>query len=195
MHKTLGFLCLASYVFRIAHIGASDMGFAKYPKWTIPTLLLHFGLNASSFVFRIPIRRISSGYRIWPEYRLHSFVFLCRSIAMMTLVYVEEIYNPFADYRLDLSLLVVLGTMAAADLASSSQGKYTSGTIRGMEIPRVVKYFFSVLQLYATGGCILAIQRYSTQFVYVMIIQLNAFLMTLRRKNLASHNFLIFLYD
>mmetsp|Transcript_12907 Transcript_12907/g.24651 ORF Transcript_12907/g.24651 Transcript_12907/m.24651 type:complete len:352 (-) Transcript_12907:260-1315(-) len=194
VHKTLGGLCLLSYAFRLAQVGAADMGFASHPEWTLPTIALHFLLNASSFVFHIPAVRIKTGYRIWPEYRLHSLVFLCRSLLFIGLVYLEQVHALPSSYRHDLNLLVVLGTMAAADLSSNAQGKYRSSTIRGFDTPPLAKYFFSFMQLCATGGCVLGIRRCSTQFIYVIIVQLNAFLMTLRRKNLASHHFLLFLY-
>lgn len=74
IHKTLGMLCLVSFLFRLALAGESDMGFgaAQYPALTVPTIVLHLLLSLSALEFKIPQRRISSGYRIWPEYRLHS---------------------------------------------------------------------------------------------------------------------------
>lgn len=50
------------------------------------------------------------------------------------------------------------------------------------------------MQLTATAGCLYGMRRYSIQFAFCMIIQVNAFLMTLRRKNLAGHYFLITIY-
>jgi hypothetical protein len=84
LHKALGFLCLAFFAWRFALLfdETSDLGFGIYPQWTIPTILLHLCLNLSSFEFKIPERRITTGYRIWPEYRLHSLVFLVRSLAI-----------------------------------------------------------------------------------------------------------------
>ena len=63
VHKTLGILVLFSYLYRLAQVGDSDLGFATQRHLTIPTLLLHLMLNASSFEFKIPAKRISSGYR------------------------------------------------------------------------------------------------------------------------------------
>jgi len=64
VHKTLGVACLASFVWRFSMMGDADMGFALYPSYTLPTLLLHFSLNASSFFFTIPAKRIKTGDRI-----------------------------------------------------------------------------------------------------------------------------------
>lgn len=64
VHKILGVTVLASYIWRLSMIGESDMGFATYPWLTLPTILLHLSLNLTSFIFKIPKRRISSGDRI-----------------------------------------------------------------------------------------------------------------------------------
>lgn len=68
VHKVLGLLCLTSFIWRLSQAYSdSDMGFQTYPQWTIPTILLHWSLTLSSFVFAIPAKRIKSGDRIWPE--------------------------------------------------------------------------------------------------------------------------------
>jgi len=68
VHKILGVACLASTLWRFSlYLGKkedTDMGFAAYPHWTVPTLLLHFSLTASSFLFKIPAKRIKTGDRI-----------------------------------------------------------------------------------------------------------------------------------
>jgi hypothetical protein len=57
-----------------------------------------------------------------------------------------------------------------------------------------MRFFFSVMQFHATAGCMVGVRRYSTQFIYLFIIQFTAFLMTLRRKNLVSHTPLVITY-
>jgi hypothetical protein len=202
VHKTLGILVLLSYVWRLAHVGESDLGFVSHPQYTIPTLLLHLSLNASSFIFKIPAKRIASGYRIWPEYRLHSLVFLCRSLSMMLLFYCEQYVwhdptkssAPIREYHVG-NILILLGTMAAADISTYMQGsQYQSGFARELDVPAAVKYFFSAAQIYATSMILTGHRRYTMQFLMVIIVQGNAFLMTIRRKNLASHALLTSIY-
>jgi len=41
-------------------------------------------------IFKIPLKRIASGYRIWPEYRLHSIFFALRSLSMMLLIWLSR---------------------------------------------------------------------------------------------------------
>lgn len=196
-HKTFGILVLLSYIYRLVQCAIStdsDMGFATHPQYTLPTIALHFMLNATSFIFKIPNKRISSGYRIWPEYRLHSFVFLCRNLASMLLFYVERTYYSNQEFHV-MNIVIILATMAAADLSSYSQGpNHTSGFARELDVPAIVKYFFSMAQLGATAMILLGQRRYTMHFIMVIIIQGNAFLMTVRRKNLASHTVLTSIY-
>jgi hypothetical protein len=193
VHKTLGILCLISYAIRFSQFYSkeSDMAFGAYPEYTLPTLMLHMVLNLSSFEFKIPPKRISSGYRIWPEYRIHSFVFLMRSLLSMGLTWYESVNNLPPDYRWN--LLIVMATMAAADYGSSISD-HRSGFARQLDVQPAVKYFFSMMQFGATTISLHGIRRYSLHYIFCMIIQCNAFFMTIRRKNLASHTVLVGLY-
>ena len=196
MHKTIGISCLISYVYRFSQIGPTDMGFGV----TLGTLLviaMHTSLSVSSLIFRIPHARIKSGYRIWPEYRIHSIVFACRSLVGMLLTWWELKTGREPNYLLNAA--ICLGTLGAADLGSRVVGgplgsKGRSSTIQDLEAGPGTRFFFSALQFHATMGCMLGVRRFSTQFIYVWIIQFNAFLMTLRRKNLASHSILVTTY-
>lgn len=193
LHKSLGILCLASFAWRFPYMRdpSADLGFASFPQFTLVTILLHLFLNLSSFEFHLPERRISSGYRIWPEYRLHSFVFLARSLLLITIYWYESAFAMKTNYWLN--GVVVLGSMAAADLASRTC-KHQSSTIRALKAPDIVKYYFSVMQFCATATCLYGLRRFTVQFFFVMIIQCNAFLMTLRRKNLMPHQVGVVLY-
>jgi len=86
----------------------------------------------------------------------------------------------------------------AADISSKSQGEVgtagRSNTIRDLEAGPATRFFFSAMQFHATMGCMLGTRRFSTQFIYVWIIQFNAFLMTIRRKNLAPQGVLVTIY-
>lgn len=204
IHKALGIACLISFIWRTTQISASaDMGFQSKPYLTIPTLCLHLALSLSSLEFKIPYKRIKEGSRIWPEYRLHSIVFASRSIAAILLYWFEQQYGytgtatitstttagPF--YKAN--VVIVLATMAAADLSTRSQ-KHQSNSIRELDVSRATGYFFSVCQFYATAGVLFGVRRYTIQFLNVMVVQLNPFLMTLRRKNLISHHATVTVY-
>lgn len=195
VHKTLGFTCLASFLFRFANIGVKDMRFsASYA--TLLMILVHLSLSISSMIFRIPLRRIAGGYRIWPEYRLHSIVFACRSLALMLLTWLELRYELEPMHWLN--AVIVISTCFAADVSSASVGPPGSGgrssTIRDLDAGPATHFFFSAMQFHATMQCMLGIRRFSVQFMYVWIIQFNAFLMTIRRKNLAPQGLLVTIY-
>ena len=64
IHKALGVACLTSFAWRLSMAGERDMGFATHSAWTLPTVLLHGSLTLSSFLFRIPKKRIATGDRI-----------------------------------------------------------------------------------------------------------------------------------
>ena len=185
LHKTLGILALCSFAFRLAHIGPSDMGFQTYPQWTIPTILLHLCLTLSSFHFNLPKQRISYGGRLWPQARLHSAIFVCRSLVVMVLYWIEDHFQLVPNYTAN--FFVVLLSMCLADLATWSVGKYKSNTIRDLSAPPSFKYFYSLMQFYATTRILFGMRRYSVPFVSVVLIQTGAFSATLRRKNLLRH--------
>ncbi|KAL1526850.1 hypothetical protein AB1Y20_015542 [Prymnesium parvum] len=191
-HKTLGIFCLLHFAFRFAQVGERDMGFTS-SKATLVCIAVHTLLSVSSLIFKIPYKRIASGYRIWPEYRLHSIVFALRSLSMMLLIWVEKYYDMQPQHHWN--AVIVICTLALADLSSWYVGPNgRSNTIREVEAPPMMRYAFSVMQFHATMGVMLGVRRFSTQFIYVWIVQLNAFLMTLRRKNLAPHMGLLCTY-
>lgn len=193
VHKTLGILCLCSFIWRFAHFGSADMGFLSYPQYTMPTVLLHFSLTASAFFFKLPSRRIKNGTRIWPEYRMHSMVFLCRSLVAIAMYWYEDRFHLPRWY--DFNLFLVLATMLAADLCSASVGKeFQSNSVRDLDTHPAVKYFFSVMQFLATPVFLFGYPRCTVPFMIVTVVQLTPFLGTLRRKNLLGHHFVVFLY-
>lgn len=193
IHKLLGIACLLHFIFRFAVVFvSSDMWFTSSLQ-TPMFLGLHALLSLSSIIFKIPKKRIVEGSRIWPEYRLHSIIFACRSLACMALIWAEQRYQLAPAY--EWNAIIVLGTLVAADVATwSVEETSRSSTIRDLDAPPAMQFFFSVMQFHATAGCLLGVRRYATQFVYVWIVQFTAFLMTLRRKNLAPHTPLVFTY-
>jgi hypothetical protein len=231
VHKTLGLFALISYAWRFIRAGIGflhrlssfeeeedDMGFASHPEWTIPTLCLHLALNLSSFEFRIPNRRIKTdGGRIWPEFRIHSTVFLCRSLAAIAINWYHHQYPTITTiqsgtnnkddndenygnihstdhYHYVWNLYIVLGAMAAADLCSYWVGDGHSRSIRDLAAPQAVKYFFSLIQFFATAAILFGLRRSSLYFMQCFVIQITAFLFTLRRKRLVSHGTNVVLY-
>jgi hypothetical protein len=191
-HKILGISCLCSFFWRLSLIGPTDMGFQTYPSLTIPTFMLHWSLTLSSFIFKIPSKRIKTGDRIWPEYRLHALIFLSRHLSIACVYYYEQYYNLPPNY--DINFIIVILTLIAADVSSWSV-EHRSGSIRELDTHPAVKYFFSWMQFGATSGCLFGARRFSPMFYSAFVVQVNPFLMTLRRKNLLSKSTVLTLYS
>jgi hypothetical protein len=115
----------------------------------------------------------------------------------MLIVWIESYFSVGPYYVTN--AVVIFATLIAADVGSAlcpsgTQLNTGGGTIRDLDAPLNMRTFFSILQFHATVGCLWGLRRYSTQFMYVWIIQFTAFLLTLRRKNIAPHVFLVSLY-
>ena len=191
IHKLLGFACLTHFIVRIAWL-TSDMGF-NGSLLTPACVLMHAGLSLTSLIFHIPKVRIKEGSRIWPEFRLHSIVFACRSLACMLIVWFEERFATGPHYLANVA--VIFATLIAADVSTNSvDAKSRSNTIRGLETSALYKYSFSLLQFLGTTGCLVGLRAYAAQFAIVFIIQTYAFTLTLRRKNLVSHRATVVIY-
>jgi len=158
-------------------------------------IIMHLCLSCTSLVFKLPPRRIKEGSRIWPEFRLHSIIFACRSLACMALVWAERRYDPDGPPRYWANVLIVFATLVAADVASSSVDPVSrSNTIRGLEMAPIYKFAFSYMQFLGTCGCLVGLRAFAAQFAIVFIIQTYAFTLTLRRKNLISHRQTVIFY-
>jgi len=191
VHKLLGFGCLLHFLLRCAFL-PNDMGF-NASLLTPACIVMHAALSLSSLIFHIPKVRIKEGSRIWPEFRLHSIVFACRSLACMSIVWAEERFATGPHYLAN--VCVVFATLLSADTATNSvDPKSRSNTIRGLEMSPVYKYSFALLQFLGTTGCLVGLRAYAAQFAIVFIIQTYAFTLTLRRKNLVSHKATILIY-
>ena len=197
VHKTLGFPCLIHFIGRTLSLPLSpwsDMGFTDSPL-TAGLIVMHLCLSCSSLVFKIPKVRIKEGSRIWPEFRLHSIVFACRSLACMMLTWLERRYDPTGDPHYLANVVIVFATLIAADLATASVDPTSrSNTIRGLETTALYKFAFSYMQFLGTCGCLVGLRAFAGQFAIVFIIQTYAFTLTLRRKNLISHRQTVIFY-
>ncbi|KAJ1454011.1 hypothetical protein M885DRAFT_253115 [Pelagophyceae sp. CCMP2097] len=115
IHKSLGLFCLVNFVYRFSHVGPTDMRFTS--DWqTLAVLGLHAMLSLTSLIFQLPKKRIKGGYRIWPEYRLHSIAFALRSLVGMLVTWVELRRGAEPNYWINVG--IVLGSMALADAGS-----------------------------------------------------------------------------
>ena len=187
-HKILGIIVLIMLVVRFCLVGQDyDMGFKSHPQFTVPTILIHFLLNASSFQFVIPNKRIKNGSRIWPEYRLHAAVFAIRSMILILIYHYEKVNHLAPNYYIN--YLIQIGGMIAADTASYSVSeKYQSRSVRDLDTHPAVKFFFSFMQYNAHAGILYGLRRCTLPFVIIFVTQLTPFVATLYRKQIINRD-------
>ena len=203
VHKSLGFACLAHFIVRLFlfSIGCwyaprDPLLFGSASPETPVLITLHAALSLSSLVFRLPARRIKEGTRIWPEFRLHSIVFALRALLSMLLVWFDEAYPSPTGPRYWVNICIVFATMSAADLSTNLLPDISrSHTIRDLDASPAAKTAFSYMQFVGTVGTLLGLRSYTGQFIVVSIIQVFAFTLTLRRKNLISHSAALVFYS
>ena len=190
LHKLLGFGALAHFWYRLgwcrrmAHCGmGGDVG-------TLLGILVHAALSLSSLAFRLPRRRHGSGIMIWPEYRAHSIIFAGRSILCLLMWWFNArfrsrvgraralVVRPTPDLA---RFAVGAGAMLAAALASRRLPA-ESTTVRGFRTPRLVQLGFSYFQMLAWHGSLAQHTPARLHLTMLLVVQLNAFLFTLRRK-------------
>lgn len=200
-HKILGILCLLSFLSRfMLQFYYDDMGFQAFPYLTIPTMILHSLLSLSSFQFKIPIRRIQDGGRIWPQYRYHSFIFTMRSILLMSVQYYEDyIHHPSKDQDNHLeqqerfyymNYVVIMCVMGAVEYVNYMVGEgQRSNTIRELDGNPYTKFLFSTLQFNSIAVFLIGMRYYSIPFYALFTIQITPFIGTLRRKLIFTSNF------
>jgi hypothetical protein len=182
VHKILGVLVLISFLYRMTQL-FDDMGFPSHPEWTVPTILLHWLLPISALQFRIPVRRIRDGGRIWPQFRWHSIAFTSRSCFCVLLYYYEHQYHWQPQYWIN--YLVLMANMALVDASTWYYGpEFSSNTIREIEAPGFVKFAFSLMQFNASMGMLFGLRSYAIPYFMLYVIQLTPFIGTLRRKGL-----------
>ena len=186
-HKLLGAFVILHSAFRLSQVGPADMGFGA----TLPTLvciLLHATLSLSSFLFRIPVQRRGGdlSYGMWTEYRLQSIIFTLRSLAMMLVIWVERVCGLAPNHLFNTGIL--FASMLASDYSSYAVGpKGRSRTVRDVDAPFATRLLFSIMQIQTSSALLLGQRRFSMHFIFVLVMQFNAFLMTLSRKRLLPY--------
>jgi len=193
-HKTFGTFCILHAAYRLARVGPADMGFGPTLS-TLACILVHASLSLSSFLFRIPLQRRGGdlSYGMWTEYRLQSIIFTLRSLAMMLLIWFEGVTGRAPMQGLN--ALILFASMAASDASSRSVGlKGRSRTVRDLDAPHAARLLFSVMQIQTSSALLLGQRRFSMHFIFVLVMQFNAFLMTLRRKKLVPYSAAVALY-
>jgi len=202
IHKSLGLLCLTSYLYRFCQLGKFDMGFGSYTPWII---LLHVLLNLSSFVFSVPHKRHPSGVIIWKEYQLHSLIFVCRYATLLMYTWLHK-YKAISIQNFHFFLG---GSVLLLSNVVSQREKQQNGTVRGF-IQRLCQKYPTNVWVFSFAGFVASLaqvfawsslffsriweKRFSSSFVSMGVIQITPFLMTLYRKAKIDKRAIVCLY-
>jgi hypothetical protein len=187
LHKILGVICMAHFAYRIALLMTTGNMQFHHPQ-DVYMITLHGALSVSSVVFHLSSVRNALKPMIYPEFRDHSILFACRSVAACCMHYSGCHYL--------WTMLLCLSTMNSADRITlcyqgpAAQGRRTT-TMRNMPFDdgitpedqlRIVR-MHSRMQLGATWFMLISTDA---AFLPLFAIQLAAFLMTLVRKSIIT---------
>lgn len=196
IHKTLGFLSLASFAYRYFYVfpTTGTLGFADNSWFDMATLLLHLLLSYSSIIFHVLEKRIiQHPLIIYEEYRLHAMLFTTRAIGvsffglyqhMIPEVYRSTVLVGFlALISVTVDWITVkFGTPGVTAVRNDNDGKF-----------KILRLMYASYQFLALGSHIrVSPALCDLGFNAAIAIQSSAFLMTLKRKSLIrwySHAF------
>ena len=192
IHKLFGIICLANYGYRyylLIQNGSMDLD-----NHTATTLVLcHATLSCSSILFHIPSIRNKSAPMIYPEYRLHSIIFVMRSVICFFLTYYDcsILYKFGACY-----LTMIMADIVTARYRSDNQNT----TMRDMPFdPRIKedeqRKIILMQSSQQIGATLYMFGNLDSCFSPMFAIQLAAFLMTLVRKNIIDSNMWHLIYN
>lgn len=180
IHKALGIACLLHYVYQFSRY-ALGYSILTRASTVIFAICLHFSLNLSSFIFRVPKLRFTKPI-IWNEFRAHNLLFTFRSCAVMGL-------NLIAPETHFYKCLVLFYVMIMADIITSWTNTKTTRNMPYWEgcsenREQFHKFYYAVSQFEATFACLS--RSPVSPFIVMMPIQISSILMTLVRKNIIS---------
>jgi hypothetical protein len=187
LHKILGTVCLVHFTYRLARLFATGSMHFHTPQ-DMYMIHLHGVLSASSLIFPLPSVRNAAKPMIYPEFRAHSILFACRSVAACCMHY--------SGYHYTWIMLLCIQTMGVADLITrhyrsqrATSTTTTTTTMRNMPFDPAIttKEQQSIIQMQSRlqlGATWFMLVNVDTAFLPLLAIQLAAFLMTLVRKSI-----------
>jgi hypothetical protein len=137
LHKTLGFLVLASFFYRYAIVLPRQGNLGMDGSWfDYLNVTLHVALSCSSLIFVVIKKRIKTQLLIiWEEYRLHTIVFTLRCCTVSYMGFMWA-YEP-TDFRHFVQFLIVMAHHLVVDEITRRVGPEdpTETTVRINSVP------------------------------------------------------------
>ena len=186
VHKTLGLLSLASFVYRygVVYPKTGTLGFDGTPfDWA--SMGLHLALAFSSIIFHVPKNRLpTKPMVIYEEYRQHAMVFTARCFSVFA---VSQLYT--GPYRGAVIPFVVMLHHMTADAITAKHGngstavRANSDKFETGSFYKKVAVLYSAYQFLAVASHVLPNERIGDlAFNAIVAIASSAFLMTLYKK-------------
>ena len=201
VHKTLGFLALASFVYRyfVHYPLHGDLGFGKFDAFAWLTIALHLALSTSALIFHVLARRIlNTPVIIWEEYRLHAIVFTLKTCMVFAWAgimrpWFGESFGVNTD-RFAFFMLMIAHNMVVDEI-TRRYGQAGETTVRVKDdyhwARTLILRFYAYYQFCAMAACLAPCSiagMADLGFNSLIAIQSSAFLMTLCRKGIITSN-------
>jgi len=196
IHKILGIISILNYGYRYYLLFSyGSMYLDNRPAAFL--VLCHAALSCSSLIFHIPSTRNKGAPMIYPEYRLHSILFVLRSVFCYFLTYF--------GFHIGYKFAVCYLTMLLADMATAihqpldTQSQLNT-TMRNMPFDRRIgeeeqKQIILMQSSQQIGATLYMFGNLDSCFSPMFAIQIAAFLMTLVRKNIIDSNMWHIVYN
>lgn len=204
LHKILGLLALAQYVFRTGVIFSgfrlpnADHAWFGPDYFSLASVWMLAALQFSSFKFTVPRNRILGQPMIWQEWRMHNLIFVMRHVLIFTIRWYVWHSGMGVTGSATCTLLmygVLFAQLKTVDMATDwlREDKHESLTAtwpfwKGCPpwAEQFIKFYYTIAQFQAT---MLALSSGSYLFMNIMVIfpfQWASLMMTLVRKNIIS---------
>ena len=194
IHKLFGVVCLLNYGYRyylLVRYGSMDLNNSR----AAVLMLYHTFLSCSSLVFHIPASRNKGAPMIYPEYRLHSILFVLRSVVCYYLTY----YGGSIEYKFATCYL----TMMLADTVTAiykSPETPMNTTMRNMPFDKRIgedeqQQIILMQSSQQIGATLFMFGNLDSCFSPMFAIQIAAFLMTMVRKSIIDSNMWHLVYN
>jgi hypothetical protein len=186
IHAICGIGALVHFLFRfrLIFLDVDSAGFGRNLPWDVVSMLVLALPNVTSYVFTIVNVKKNDGFSIWKEYRDHAFVYAAKLWLFIALLLYAKHFQPHQGLKYEHYYRVAaeFGTMFGLQYVTNQYPKQTS-TIRGMYKHPLFQFIAGFLQFMARATMFYGTpdpqDMLTACFLALVIIQLNAFNMTL----------------
>jgi len=159
-------------------------------------VLYHALLSGSSLVFHIPSTRNKGAPMIYPEYRLHSILFVMRSVVCYFLTY----YGISIEYKFAACYLTMVLADAVTAAHQTHDNPSNTTTMRNMPFDKRIgeeeqQQIILMQSSQQIGATLYMLGNLDSCFSPMFAIQIAAFLMTMVRKSIIDSNMWHIVYN